>query len=125
MQSLESLSRVLGIKQYIVVVFALLELKKNKYITLQKLKECLRFIESFVFMYTDMGKGQANIYEARFSRLAIKLRESTSKTETDAIIKDLLYENLKEKRIDYSIFEDSFTKLTFSKSNNLDNKLSK
>lgn len=124
-QSLESLSRVLGIKQYIVVVLALLELKKNKYITLQKLKECLRFIESFVFMYTDMGKGQANIYEARFSRLAIKLRESTSKTETDAIIKDLLYENLKEKRIDYSIFEDSFTKLTFSKSNNLDNKLSK
>jgi uncharacterized protein with ParB-like and HNH nuclease domain len=114
-ESLASLYNVLGIKQYIVLVLALMYLKKADLISLQKLKECLRFLESFVFMYTDMGKGQANIYEARFSHLAIKLRRSKNKQETNKIINDDLYDNLKSKRVDGLLFTDNFTRLTYSK----------
>lgn len=121
-QSLKNLSKVLPNKQYTVVLLALMRAKEDKKISLSKLTEAVKFIETFIFMYTSMGHGQANIYESRFSNIAIKLRNSEKK-DIPKVLDDYLFKGFNDRPIDYEIFQKQFLQLSFSKKYNQKNLL--
>ena len=60
-------------------------------------------------------KNQANIYEARFSALAIRLRKSESKADTNRILEEYLYGSFKDRVPSKEDFISSFANLKFSK----------
>lgn len=114
-QSLKTLNDTFGLVQTRVLLLALFDIKNRNLISTPKFKEVILYIENFVFIYTGIAKKPANMYEARFSNLAIKLRKSKSKSDTNEILKDLLYTKFNEKDIPYSEFESGFIEQTFRK----------
>ena len=114
-QSLQSLNTTFGLVQTRLVLLALLDIKNKDLISTSKFKEAIQYIENFVFMYTGIGKNPANIYELRFSNLAISLRKTTSKSDTNDILKKDLYDAFSEYELDYTEFEQNFITLTYRK----------
>ncbi|TPR42308.1 DUF262 domain-containing protein [Apilactobacillus micheneri] len=124
-QKLKTLNNTLPNTQYTVIVLSLMYAKRNDLINLSDLIKALTFIEDFIFMYTSMGKGQANIYESRFSKIAISLRGSKSKHEAKNILEEQLYNGFNDRIIDYKTFESNFIKLSYTKKSRKENLLSK
>lgn len=126
-QSLKVFNDVFGVVQTRIVLLALLDAKKRNVLSMQSLKKCINFLENFILAYTSIAKKQANIYENRFSGLAIELRESKCKNKSNEIIKKNLYDGLKDKLPTYEEFEEGFVKLSYTnaKNNNSTNVLTK
>lgn len=124
-QSLWAFNDVFGVVQTRIALLALLDAKRRDVLSMRNFKKCVNFIENFVFAYTSISKKQANIYENRFSGLAIDLRESKCKSKSNEIIKKYLYDGLKDKFPTFEDFEENFTKLTYTKKNNSTNVLTK
>lgn len=114
-ESLQSFNATFGLVQTRLVLLALMDIKNKDLISTSKFKEAILYIENFVFMYTGIGKNPANIYELRFSNLAINLRKTTSKSESNDILRRDLYEAFSEYEPDYTEFEQSFITLTYRK----------
>lgn len=114
-QSLQALNDTFGLVQTRVALLALLDIKDRELITTVQLKKAISSIENFVFMYTGIAKKPANIYESIFSKLAINLRKSKTKSETNKILEENLYNELKKKEIPYSEFEAGFIEQTYRK----------
>lgn len=123
-QKLKNLAKVLPNKQYTVALLALMDAKNRKVLTLSELTKATDFLENFIFMYTSMGSGQANIYENRFSHLAINLRNAMDKKAASKVLTDNLYNAFKDRIIDRDVFKKRFSTLSFSKKPNKDNLLS-
>lgn len=121
-QSLKSLAKVLPNKQYTVVLLALMKVKEEGKISLTQLIKAVKFIETFIFMYTPMGHGQANIYESRFSNIAIRLRNADKK-DINTVLNNDLFNGFKDRTIEYELFKSNFLQLVFSKRNNKKNLL--
>lgn len=114
-ESLISIEKYFGVSQTRIAFLALFEVKEKGYISPRKFKEAIKYIENFVFAYSVVVKNQANIYESRFSNFAIKLRKTESKSETNSIIDEMLYEKFNESFPSYSDFSEKFKVLKFSK----------
>ncbi|WP_349514978.1 DUF262 domain-containing protein [Leuconostoc suionicum] len=115
-QGLKNLA-ILGNRQYIIVMTALLFLKNNEKISLNEFIKAVNFIESFTFMFSTLKHGQTNIFENVFSKLAIALRKSKDKSNTHQILTQELYNNPKllENMSTIEEFTKEFTQLQFTK----------
>lgn len=124
-QSLKSIGEIFGVSQARIVLLPLYELKSNDKISFTAFKRAINYIENFVFAYTGILKNQANIYEARFSKLAIKLRESNSKKETNDLLEEHLYGAFQDRFPEKEEFISAFINLKFSKNNISTNTMTK
>lgn len=125
LQSLESLNNDFGLVQTRIILLALLDIKEKELISNVKFKETIKYIENFVFLYTGVAKKPANFYESSFSKIAISLRKSNSKSQTNQIIDELLYKEFAKKEVTYQEFEKGFIALTYRKGRHSSNILTK
>ena len=114
-QSLKSIEETFGVTQARIALLSLFELKSNSKISTNVFKKAVNYIENFIFAYTGILKNQANIYEARFSALAIRLRKSESKADTNKILEESLYGSFGDRVPSKEDFISSFANLKFSK----------
>ncbi|WP_278403514.1 DUF262 domain-containing protein [Brochothrix thermosphacta] len=114
-QSLNALNDTFGLVQTRVALLALMDVKERKLISPKKFKEAINYIENIIFMHTGIAKKQANIYESRFSILAINLRKTQSKNNTSEIINKHLYNAFSDKELTYQEFEKGFIEQTYKK----------
>ena len=124
-QSLKSIEMTFSVTQARIVLLSLLELKSNDKISSKCLKKAINYIENFIFAYTGILKNQANIYESRFSRLAIELRKSQDKSNTNEILDKFLYKAFEDRFPKKEEFVSAFTHLKFSKKNTPTNMMAK
>ncbi|EJW9248993.1 DUF262 domain-containing protein [Enterococcus faecalis] len=124
-QSLNAFQKSFGIIQTRIALLALLDVKERNKITHSSFKKAIQFIENFTFAYTAIAKKPANMYESRFSNLAIELRKTKTKHQTDTILNEFLYEVFENKLPNYDEFEENFINLTFTKKNLSTNTLTK
>lgn len=122
-QSLKAIDEIFGVQQARIALLALLDLKSRGLISSKSLKKSINYIENFIFAYSGILKYPANIYESRFSKLAIELRKTEN--DTDKILEKFLYESFKDKYPQKDEFVSAFSKLKFSKSNNPTNVMTK
>lgn len=124
-ESLNAFNDYFGVVQSRIALLALLSIKKKNLISTPKFKEAILYLENFIFAYSGIAKNQANLYEANFSKLAIALRGTTSKSQTNNILEEYLYEKFNPRFPDYKEFEENFIKLNYTKKNNSSNLLTK
>ena len=124
-QSLKAIEKTFGVTQARIALLALFELKSNDKISSKAFKDAVNYIENFIFAYTGVLKNQANIYESRFSKLAIKLRESKNKSDTNNILKEYLYQEFEDRYPQKEEFLSGFVRLRFSKQETPTNTLTK
>lgn len=124
-QSLKAIEKTFGVTQARIALLALFELKYNDKISSKTFKEAVNYIENFIFAYTGVLKNQANIYESRFSKLAIKLRESKNKSNTNNILKEYLYQKFEDRYPQKEEFLSGFVRLRFSKQESPTNTITK
>lgn len=124
-QSLKAIEKTFGVTQARIALLALFELKSNDKISSKAFKEAVNYIENFIFAYTGVLKNQANIYESRFSKLAIKLRESKNKNNTNNILKEYLYQKFEDRYPQKEEFLSGFVRLRFSKQESPTNTITK
>ncbi|EHY0416265.1 DUF262 domain-containing protein [Listeria monocytogenes] len=124
-QSLNAFQNSFGIIQTRIALLALFKVKDNQNITAANFKKAIQFIENFTFAYTAITKNPANVYETKFSKLAIELRKSTNKADTNKILQKYLYNAFKDKLPKYEEFEKNFILLTFTKKRVSTNDLTK
>lgn len=113
-QSFREISQTFGVVQSRIVFLALLDLKETNRISHKQLKKSITFIENFIFTHSTVLKKPANIYEVRFSKLAIELRKVTSQSETNDILKNFLYDVFEAKFPVFDEFEKAFMELNYS-----------
>lgn len=114
-QSLNAIENAFGVKQSRIVFMALFSLRSKELISSKSFKKAVKYIEDFIFAYSSILKGQANIYESRLSSLAIMLRNSKNKSDTNKILNENLYSLFDDRVPDRSEFVSSFKSLKFSK----------
>lgn len=124
-QSLKAIEKTFGVTQARIALLALFELKSNDKISSKAFKNAVNYIENFIFAYTGVLKNQANIYESRFSKLAIKLRESKNKSDTNNILKKYLYQEFGDRYPQKEEFLSGFVRLRFSKQETPTNTITK
>lgn len=124
-QSLKAIEKTFGVTQARIALLALFELKSNDKISSKAFKDAVNYIENFIFAYTGVLKNQANIYESRFSKLAIKLRESKNKSDTNNILKKYLYKEFEDRYPQKEEFLSGFVRLRFSKQESPTNTITK
>ena len=124
-QSLKAIEKTFGVTQARIALLALFELKSNDKISSKAFKDAVNYIENFIFAYTGVLKNQANIYESRFSKLAIKLRESKNKSDTNNILKKYLYQEFGDRYPQKEEFLSGFVRLRFSKQETPTNTITK
>ncbi|MBF7075589.1 DUF262 domain-containing protein [Streptococcus sp. HF-100] len=124
-QSLKAIEKTFGVTQARIALLALFELKSNDKISSKAFKDAVKYIENFIFAYTGVLKNQANIYESRFSKLAIKLRESKNKSDTNNILKEYLYQEFEDRYPQKEEFLSGFVRLRFSKQESPTNTITK
>ena len=124
-QSLKAIEKTFGVTQARIALLALFELKSNDKISSKAFKDAVNYIENFIFAYTGVLKNQANIYESRFSKLAIKLRESKNKSDTNIILKEYLYQEFEDRYPQKEEFLSGFVRLRFSKQESPTNTITK
>ena len=124
-QSLKAIEKTFGVTQARIALLALFELKSNDKISSKAFKDAVNYIENFIFAYTGVLKNQANIYESRFSKLAIKLRESENKSDTNIILKEYLYQEFEDRYPQKEEFLSGFVRLRFSKQESPTNTITK
>lgn len=124
-QSLKAIEKTFGVTQARIALLALFELKSNDKISSKAFKYAVNYIENFIFAYTGVLKNQANIYESRFSKLAIKLRESKNKSDTNNILKEYLYQEFGDRYPQKEEFLSGFVRLRFSKQETPTNTITK
>lgn len=124
-QSLKAIEKTFGVTQARIALLALFELKSNDKISSKAFKDAVNYIENFIFAYTGVLKNQANIYESRFSKLAIKLRESENKSDTNIILKEYLYQEFEDRYPQKEEFLSGFVRLRFSKQETPTNTITK
>ena len=116
-QSLKAIEKTFGVTQARIALLSLYELKLYDRISAKAFKAAVNYIENFIFAYTGILKNQANIYETRFSKLAIKLRESKSKSDTNNLLEEFLYKAFEDRYPEKEEFLSAFVHLKFSKTN--------
>lgn len=124
-QSLKAIEKTFGVTQARIALLALFELKSNDKISSKAFKDAVNYIENFIFAYTGVLKNQANIYESRFSKLAIELRESKNKSDTNNILKEYLYQKFEDRYPQKEEFLSGFVRLRFSKQESPTNTITK
>lgn len=124
-QSLEAIEKTFGVSQARIALLALFDVKERGLISTKYFKKTITYIENFIFSYSTLLKNQANIYESRFSKFAIKLRKSGSKEQSNDIIKEYLFEQFRDKFPQKDEFVFSFKHLQYSKSYNINNTVTK
>lgn len=124
-QSLNTINNTFNNVQSRIALLALLDAKKRDVISTKKLKGAILFIENFIFEYIIVASQRANIFEPRFSKLALSIRSSDSKSKTNEIIDTQLFEALKSNHINYDVFEENFIKFQYQKKNHSMNIISK
>lgn len=124
-QSLKAIEKTFGVTQARIALLALFKLKSNNEISSKAFKDAVNYIENFIFAYTGVLKNQANIYESRFSKLAIKLRESKDKSDTNNILKEYLYQAFEDRYPQKEEFLSGFVRLRFSKEESPTNTITK
>ena len=124
-QSLKAIEKTFGVTQARIALLALFELKSNDKISSKAFKDAVNYIENFIFAYTGVLKNQANIYESRFSKLAIELRKSKNKSDTNNILKKYLYQEFGDRYPQKEEFLSGFVRLRFSKQETPTNTITK
>lgn len=124
-QSLKAIEKTFGVTQARIALLALFKLKSNNEISSKAFKDAVNYIENFIFAYTGVLKNQANIYESRFSKLAIKLRESKDKSDTNNVLKEYLYQAFEDRYPQKEEFLSGFVRLRFSKEESPTNTITK
>ena len=124
-QSLKAISSTFGTVQSRIALLALFDVKNRDLISSKKFKETILYLEGFLFSYIAIGSQRANIFENIFSKFAISIRKTKSKSDTNRIIKDNLIDKLEAKYVRYDIFEENFLKLEFKKGNDPKNVVTK
>lgn len=124
-QSLKAFNGVFGVVQTRIALLALLDVKKRDLVSTPAFKDAILYLENFVLAYTGICKNQANIYESSFSKLAIELRNSTSKDQTNRIIKEKLIDKLDNRFPKYEEFEEGFVRLSYTKKPQSENVITK
>lgn len=114
-QSFKVLSDFFGIAQVRVVLMALIWTKDNGLLSTKDFKRVILFLEDFHFAYTAVMSGKANKLDGIYSKFAISLRKSTSKSLSKTIIKEKLYENLISLIPTEEQFTEQFVGLCYTK----------
>lgn len=124
-KSLKAIETTFGVSQARILILALLDIKTRDLISSASFKKAIIFIETFIFVYSGLLKKPANIYESRFSNLAIKLRKVGTKKDTNLLIDEFLYRGFKGKFPEKDEFISAFLKLSFSKGSHHSNVMTK
>lgn len=125
LQSLNAIEKIFCVSQARIALLALFDIKERDLISTSYFKKTITYIENFIFVYSTLLKNQANIYESRFSKFAIKLRKSNSKVESNNIVNEFLFEQFNDKFPNKDEFIFAFKKLQYSKDYNLNNIVTK
>lgn len=120
-QSLNVLMNYFNIVQVRIALLSLLKLKERNFISTQKFKETVLFLENFHFAYNSIVSGRASKFENIYSKFAIELNQCKSKAETHKKIDDLLVVPLNKLFPDFQTFSKGFVELTFSKKDHPNN----
>ena len=123
-QSIKVLSDNFNITQVRIALIALIEAKEKGIITLTQLKSTVYELENFHFSYNAICSKPTNKLEKIYSDFSISLRNCKDKTEAKNIIKKLT-DQLSKIYVSYQEFESEFINLSYTKSNNPDNVITK
>lgn len=122
--SFNYLNNYFNIKQCRVALLSLMRARHDNIIKNSQLEKILSFLHAFHFAYSALCKKRANALEAKYSRFAINISNSSDShtigTHIDEFIRDLKCILPK-----YREFESEFIKLEFSKSPNSKNMITK
>lgn len=120
-QSLNILNKYFNIVQVRVVLLSLFDVKNRRLITLEKLKEVIRFLERFHFVFNALTSNKSNKFDSIYISFASKLRQCKTKSEVNTLIFDSFIPELKNLLPKYEIFEEAFISLEFTKKKNPNN----
>lgn len=123
-QSVTILSEYFNITQVRIALIALIEAKEKEIITLSQLKLMVYELEGFHFSYNAICSKPTNRLEKIYSDFSISLRKCNDKNEAKNIIKNLI-DQLSKIYVSYQEFESEFINLTYTKSNNPTNVITK
>jgi hypothetical protein len=124
-ESLKAIEKYFGVVQARIFFLALFYIKDNDLISSKEFKKAVKYVENFIFAHSAIMKNQANIYESRFSKLAIQLRKSASKAETNKILEKFLYDAFYDRFPSREEFIEKFATIRFSKGNLSSNVIAK
>ncbi|MBD8848404.1 DUF262 domain-containing protein [Priestia megaterium] len=119
--SLEALN-TFKVTQPKTLLLSLFAQRKKGIVTLTQLKNAIKLIENFHFIFTAIASERASGVESKYSTLARKIRNAKNKTEINEVIVEL-YNYLNSKAPSYDRFEKGFLQLKFTNNYTSDKKL--
>src|SRR5574344_410043 len=114
-QSLNAINKYFNVVQTRVPLLAIYDAKEGHLITNSQFKEIVIYLENFHLAYNAVLSKSPNKIDPIYSKFAIALRKSTSKTKSSEIIKDLLFTPLDKLFPEYKKKKKAFIQLSFTK----------
>lgn len=114
-QSLNIFNKYFNIVQVRVVLLSLFDVKNRELISLDKLKEVVRFLERFHFVFNSLTSNKSNRFDSIYVNFASNLRQCSTKNEVHNLIFNKFIPDLKKLLPKYETFEEAFVSLTFTK----------
>ncbi|WP_304158485.1 DUF262 domain-containing protein [Fusobacterium ulcerans] len=114
--------RIFRVEQVRTLILAIFNLRENKKIDLSTMKNVLRLVEKFHFIFTAICSSSASGLEAKYSYIARKLRTSKSKIEIKTILEELKLYYI-NKCPDEKVFFINFKEIQYTSKNTKQKKL--
>lgn len=104
------------------LILALIDGKNRKVLTVNDLRECMKNIERFHFVFSAVTSSRASSLEGKYSTLSRKLRSSIDKLSARKVINELnIY--FESKKPEFEVFASGFLNLKFLNDQTSDKKL--
>lgn len=104
------------------LILALFDARKRKILNVNDVRETLKYIEKFHFLFSGITSSRASGLEGKYSTLSRKLRKCSNKTDARKVIEELKT-YLNGRKPDIEIFRKYFADLEFVNDKTADKKL--
>lgn len=113
-QSLDALTNTFGIVQVRVPLMSLLDAKQRDVLSMSVFKKCVLYLENFHFAFNVVVSDRGNKLDTIYSKFAIGLHKSRSKTESEVQV-NWLISKIDEVFPSFNKFKDAFVKFEYHK----------
>lgn len=114
-QSLNTINNYFNVVQTRVALLAIFDAKARNVLGSSLFKKIILNLENFHFAYNAVLSKSPNKIDPIYSKFAVALRKSTSKTESSNIVREFLFNPLDKLFPKYDEFEKVFIQLSFTK----------
>ncbi|MCS4461736.1 DUF262 domain-containing protein [Clostridium botulinum] len=104
---------IFKVEQARTIILALMYLRKQKLLNVNEVRDVLKLIEKFHFIFTAVCSSRASGLEGKYSTLARKFRVAENRNNVKKVLNDLK-EYYQSKKPEYEIFESKFKEIQFT-----------